>query len=867
MSVVLAHTLVQAGVTGKISGVVKDEISGVPLIGATVRVSGTDLIAMTDDEGEYFIINVPSGKYDVAVTHVGFEVITKKDVRVLLDLTTPVDFALKQVTIELKQDMVIYATNPAIQKDLTSSKAIFTADRLRNLPNVNTVQNVLSNYPGVVIDKGRDLHVRGGRAGQINYLYDGFVVVDPFVSNLGIRIMPTALEELSLTSGGFTAEYGEALSGIVNAVSAEGTSRFKGRVRMYEGATEAYDVSTARWGGLTRQGNRAVSAAVSGPIPGFNPDKYTFSASGEYLKDNGYLPHSGATNWSGSGKLAMQPSSKVKLIADFAYNHGSGDVYQHRDVNGRSYDFDLSGLPAFRRTAYLAGLTLNYSITAASIFSASVNRFSTIYKQAPQNLFDVYWDQWPGYPDQIHSRNYLNYADNTDPYQATGFTKDGDFNPAYQRREAAYNAVAVSYLSQVNKANQVKLGLDLSKYDVDWDSKQFYNSNPYGEKYTSKPLYLSLYAQDKLEYTDYVVNLGLRFDYRDPDVSYNTRSDLKVPVYEAAKTNSRISPRLGVAFPVTEKSVMHFNYGIYYAQPRYTYMYTNLQGDRSTGYPLLGNPNLKPEQTTSYELGLKQMLTENLTLDATAYYKDISDLVTTRSFDKVAGRTVTLYDNGDYGSVKGFDITLEKLALNSKLSGSVSYSYMIAMGKGASATDAYYTYLTSTTDTLAPVKEYRLDFDQRHTVTTVLSYRVPLDWKGSFMGMSLPSGWGLGFIGYFGSGLPYTKTDVNGNRLGERNEGQLPVNYRVDLRFNKDFSIGLKKSLLTFFIEVDNLFDRRNVLNVYSRTGLANNDGVATSSNDPVRLLELQRLDRLYDHDPQNYSAPRTIRTGLEFGL
>jgi hypothetical protein len=228
---------------------------------------------------------------------------------------------------------------------------------------------------------------------------------------------------------------------------------------------------------------------------------------------------------------------------------------------------------------------------------------------------------------------------------------------------------------------------------------------------------------------------------------------------------------------------------------------------------------------------------------------------------------VTKFDNDDYGSVKGFDVALEKLPMGGYFSASVSYSYMIAMGNGSSAMDPYYSYLTSTEDTLAPISEYRLDFDQRHTLTTVLSFRVPSTWQGKVFGLAVPGNWGITMVGYYGSGLPYTKTDSLGNRFGERNEGSLPANYSVDMRFNKDFFIGAKKNLLSFFIEVDNLFNKENVLNVYAHTGQPDDDNNRYTGGLATNQQELSRLDRLYDHDPQNYGPPRTVRTGLEFGF
>ena len=867
---------VMAGVTGKVSGLVTDAASGKPLVGATVRVAGTEMAAVTDEDGEYFIIGVPGGKYDIVVTHVGFEKLVKKDVRVLLDLTTPVDFTVQQVTIELKDQMVVYATAPPVQKDLTSSKVIFTSDRLRNLPNVQTVQAVLGVYPGVVSDRNNTMHVRGGRGGQVAYYYNGFSVQDPFIANAGIRIIPTALEELSLTSGGFTAEYGEAISGVVSAVTPDGGPNYHGRIKAFEGLTHSYDITTGQWQSLDRNTNRSLSMNLSGPLPFADPMKYNFFAAGEYLRDNSSLPHNYYVSYAGVGRLAMQPMPRLKLLVNGAYQSVFGDRYAHRDVNGRSYDFNLSGLPSFKNKAYLVGVSANYAVNGISILSLSLNRFKTYSKQAPKRYFDLYWRDWPGYSEDsagnyngtIDDNNYMNNRDWTDAAEATGFAGGSDYDPSFRWRSAAYNSIAASWLSQLNKSNEVKVGFSYRRYAVDWDFKQFYNASPYGEKYSSNPIYASWFAQDKLEYRDIIVNLGLRYDYRNADIEYNTTPGGLTPTYKEADAKSELSPRLGVSFPVSESSVIRFNYGVYFQAPQYTTMYTNLRGDISSGLPLLGNPDLRSEQTKAYELGVTNMVREDLRLSVTAYYKDMKDLVTTRSEFKVAGAPVTQYKNGDYGTAKGFDVILERLPKSGIFSGSISYSYLIAMGNGSYALEPYYTYLGNAVDSLPPMKEYPLDFDQRHTLTAVADFRVPKDWKGSLFGMSVPGAWGVSLVGYVGSGLPYTKTDNVGNRMGERNEGRLPTQSRVDMRFNKDFAFGLKQQALTFFIEIDNLFNTHNILNVYTNTGLPDNDNNRVGTSGLVtRADEIERLDRLYDHDPQNYSLPRTVRTGLEYSF
>ena len=863
-----------AGVSGKISGVVEDTVTGEPVVGATVRVLGLDMVTTTDEDGDYFMIGVPVGEYDVVVSHVGFETVVKEGVRVLLDLTSPVNFEVRQVAIDLKREVVVRAANPIIKLDLTASRSIFTADRLSILPNTVTVQSVLTNYPGVVVDKNQNMHVRGGRSGQVAYYLDGFSVQDPFVANSGLRIIPDALEELSLLSGGFTAEYGEALSGVVNAVTREGGAEYQGSVRYYEALSHNYDVTIGKWNDLSGGSNRSGSFDLSGPVPGFDPKKYTFFVAGEYLRDDNFLPHNQTSSYTGITKLIMKPSMKFKVKANLTYYRASGEVYDHRDVNGVSYDFNLDGLPSFEREAYLVGFTSNYTFSERTILTASLNRFSTNTLSAPTHLMDLHWSQWPGYSEDedgvyngtIDDDNYNNNPDFSDPYEMTGFAMGDDFEPTYAWREAQYNSASAALVAQLSKSNQIKVGMELRKYDIERDFKQFYNTNPYSELYSSKPMHTSFYVQSKLEYADLVVNSGLRLDHRSQDVSYNVTPLEATPTYKEAESKTRLAPRLGVSFPISEKSVMHFNYGTYYQVPLYRAMYFNLEGDVSSGLPILGNPDLSPERTTSFELGLDHLIGDGLRIDLTAYYKDIEDLVTTRSSVEVGTSPITFYDNGDYGSAKGFDLALEKLRGDDYYSASVSYTYMIATGNGSTAEEPYYTYITDP-DEDAPITEYPLDFDQRHTLTAVVEYGVPRDWSSRLFGIKIPGSWGVTFAGYYGSGLPYTKTDQSGHRLGERNEGRLPSIYSVDARFNKNFHFSNREFFLTFFLEVDNVFNRHNVLNVYSRTGLPDDDADMVGSGLALDQDELDRLDYLYDHDPQNYSPPRTIRTGLEFNF
>ena len=269
------------------------------------------------------------------------------------------------------------------------------------------------------------------------------------------------------------------------------------------------------------------------------------------------------------------------------------------------------------------------------------------------------------------------------------------------------------------------------------------------------------------------------------------------------------------------------------------------------------------------------MINQDYRLDVTVYYKDIKNLISTRDIGLFGYSTpVTQFVNEDYGSAKGVDVTVERIA-HGNFSGRLTYSYMLAKGNSSSAYEGYYNYITDDVDTVMPVQEYPLAFDQRHTLTLHLDYRAPRDWKGRLFGLTIPGAWGLNLSGNYGSGLPYTITDnVTGVRVGGINEARLPSKYTVDLRFNKDIYLGRSDDrFFSFFVEVDNLFNRRNVLDVYTNTGKPDDEGLRydlTADPDgdgPYTAEDVNRLYRLLAMDPTHYSAPRRFRVGLSLNF
>ena len=147
IAITLSMVLLTAGQTGKIAGRVTDSGSGEPLVGCNVLISGTSSGAATDANGEYFIINLDPGSYDVEFSMIGYASYTSEGVSVNIDVTTPVDAALTTEAVELA-GVSVTAEQPPIENTLTSSKQIVSGDMMAGMA-ITDVNDVVKTLPGV----------------------------------------------------------------------------------------------------------------------------------------------------------------------------------------------------------------------------------------------------------------------------------------------------------------------------------------------------------------------------------------------------------------------------------------------------------------------------------------------------------------------------------------------------------------------------------------------------------------------------------------------------------------------------------------------------------------------------------------------
>ena len=238
-----------AATTGKIAGVVKDANTGEPLAGANVLIVGTTMGASTDSEGRYFVINVPVGRYSIRATMMGYKVLTQTNVMVNVGITSELNFELAATVIE-GEEITVVADRPLIEKSLTQSKMTFSSEELDHALPVGNIHKIVetaaSTFQG---------YVRGGRKYETKTIVDGVDVSDSYFSGgtgafgtldvghvyqafrrselneTAVSDVPgSAVQELNVFAGTFTAEYPTASAGIINMVTKSGGQNYAGKL-------------------------------------------------------------------------------------------------------------------------------------------------------------------------------------------------------------------------------------------------------------------------------------------------------------------------------------------------------------------------------------------------------------------------------------------------------------------------------------------------------------------------------------------------------------------------------------------------------------------------------------------------------------
>ena len=764
------YSTVHAGTTGKITGQVTDR-EGNPLPGASVVIKGTRRGTEADEEGFYVLLSVEPGLHTLVASMVGFRSEPKEGVVVSSDFTTNASFELKEEALELGEVVVtaergrggwgmlgVRGDAPPVEPDRTTTIYRVTDSDTKASPNVRSILGFIELQPGVTLDAGGNtLTVRAGDPEDVAYYIDGVPV--PSTDHIETRVYRnfnrTAIQELTVVTGGLDAEYGNAQGGIVRVVSQEGGQTYRGLMD-YEFAPpgkkhwgkNVYDSpihrGNARWDdpdwvgetvtlpdGRVAQAHRRLDYTgvsghfVEGSLSGPLARDMGFLAGGKWRRQPSVFPGPHLTtpfNINLSLKLTYRASQKVKLNLGGWYDRRKGafrgntseGMLDLREDGKNLFLADPDPAGTFYDTDYMFYGAVTHLLSPNTFYeirvSLSASKRDTAGVRLPPGAAHIS-EAVSGDPVRDKMAYYTVYRDVVDweRFSRNRLTVKADLSRQFNRKH--FLKTGFEMIRYSNRYQQYSsAGPDLRF--VGWYARTYKDTDFFPDQHNKgvNPLQLGVYAQDKIEMDGMVMNAGVRLDFLFQntcvtDIAYygplspmwNSMTRNRHAPTVRAPTFRSFSPRLGIAHPVTEQSVLRFFYGRFTQLPGFKHLYFNSwhstvpqdsdlnangaidSAERWNTFSSVGtsaispsssthhNPYLPSEETTSFELGLDWNFVRDYVLGITAYYKHSDNQMTTvqKVWDEAGASVATpgvvvISVPGVFRDARGFELNVKK---------------------------------------------------------------------------------------------------------------------------------------------------------------------------------------------------------------
>ncbi|HEX2866927.1 MAG TPA: TonB-dependent receptor [Ignavibacteriales bacterium] len=916
--------------TGKIMGKVQDKATGEAVGFANVILEGTSLGAATDADGNFVVLNIPPGLYSVTASYIGYQKTTVKDVRVNVGFTTRLEIGLNSGEITLGAVVVQGERNPLIRQDLTNPTVAITSESIQVLP-VDNITDVIKLQAGVVTGDDGSIHVRGGYGNEVAYSLNGLSMNDPYGNSRSVGIATNAVQEVSVSTGTFSAEFGNALSGVVNYVTKEGSDKYSFSVRGYAGdyLTNRKDLFF-NINDIDPMNRSRAEATLGGPVPLLGGTNFFFSGIFENFKgsfygirkynttdsyispdnfrasdprhgnasdayyfnpygqgsnglptgDSAIVPMDPSRSWNFQGNISHRFGSLLKLKYELVYNKAQSKGYS------RSYKYDPDGLGWNYSNGYIHSVDLTHTVSKNTFYTL---KGSYSYNQGEYYLYKNWND--PRYMPGLYSR----------ALSGTAFLTGGTDNSISERHTKTMSLKG-DLVSQMFGVHEVKAGFELRKHDVErigysvnFFKLQTINGVPTrtslnisdmlydpnlsivrdtirsASTYEKKPYQIAAYVQDKIELDkSLILNVGLRYEYFDPQTMYNpdisknltdSLAGYMTAGLEPVKGKHMVSPRFSVSYPITDKGIIRFSYGHFYQIGSLSELYlnNNLYVQNVASIPTFGNPNVKPQKSVQYELGLQQQLTDDLKFDLTGYYKDVRDYIFTQTVYTENARQYNILTNLAYSNVKGVTLSfLKRRSAESSFSATLDYTFQIAEGNRTyPSEDLFFSEASGKQSETFLVP---LSFDRPHLINGTVTF-------------SDPESYSIGIIYNIQAGTPYTPQlpPSLSPITYTQNSSAKPMDWNVDFKAEKYFRVGgLSYSI---FLQVENLFDTQNERYVYASSGraLSNVEQTLNASQfNDIRnriqrdrgMIPMSEIDNYY-RNAENLNMPREVRLGF----
>jgi len=871
------------GPTGKITGKVIEK--GNPIPYANVKIlGGPRLGALTDENGAFSIPGVPVGTWQIQAEPIGYDK-QVQSITVNAGQTATVTFTVGETKVVKQIEEIEVRAEKRIDTKSSTTKQTITAEKLKELP-VDNLREAIGTKAGVVA-MGGDLHFRGGRADEVKFQFDGVEVSDPLTGR-GANIATLAVAGTDVLSGGFDAEYGNALSGVVNVSTKEGTDRFGGDVRWdtdrYGDPTKTYDNFdrfTFGFGGPTPIKNLTYFATYEGTFSdtylksSMTKPSYTIL---DFLQFGNRQSNTVNTNL----KFAYRLNSKNKVTFETVnnrdiftpYNHmwsregfvkvtydtaqGTGAVtprYGTWSFTKEDSTFMPMNMPDHvpttdnkyqQFTAVWTNQISDKSVLATRLSNLSFNTHTSVGHLQPweyDTQTPFFWNGniSPG------TENNLYYATHGDfPVWAENATSTSELKSDFSTRKWKNHTVKTGIDAKYNMVRNLTInGPNLEANGLPGQSRSdFLNYNPEG----------AAYLQDRWEFEGLVLNIGLRYDMFTPGLQISD-ADLT----SGKRYKQQVSPRLGIAYPISDKDVLSFHYGWTYQTPSRAVIFQNREINASVN--TRGNPDLEPETNISYQAGVQHLFSRDVSGQFSVFFKDIYGLITVRQERDQYGNLVNVFFNGDYASARGFEASISK-SFSHKFSAEINYSYQLATGVASDPQAALQFFNGG--QLYLPIAEQPLDWDQRNTLSLQAVVRDP-------------GKWGFRMLWSYGSGLPFTPTFRNDRKPDPNldNSRRQPSTSTLTVDGDKYYKIWGQN--VTLFFDARNILNSTTILSLTQNSFPNNNVDRAGGSDYLIYYTETGRAGGAYlqdingdnvddwvpVHDPRVFDEGRHVRLGV----
>ncbi len=892
----VALTATAAGAqTGKLSGRVLDA-NGEPLISASVLVVGTTYGAATDLDGVYNVLRIPPGTVDVRVSSIGYQTQVIEGVQIRSNTTTELDVTLQEETVA-GEEVIVTAEQPVVDITQTSTIATVSRDEIAALP-VQELADVVNLQAGVV-----DGHFRGGRLGEVQFQVDGVSVNNPYDNTSTLTLDRSVLQEVQVISGTFDAEYGQALSGVVNAVLRSGDAgRYEASFEFFGGdflspgndstvvrtriagrdsvATVPFAPYISDIDPLSRQN---FQASISGPVPllpgtTFLLNGQRFVNNGRFAAERRFVPTDTSnfeTNefnptgdgtivplgydrrWSYLGKVSNTLIPNVRLDYQFI-----GAVRDRQGAN-YAYRFNPDGASTQSEFSLVHGLGILHTLSNNVFYELNLR----------QNLFDYADYRFEDLGALPETGTRVPLPDDS-PYAVAGrpigsqnfengaIIQGYDLGRFVQRTNSYVAKGAVT--AQVTNVHLIKGGFEVQTSDVEFGQPGSVQAfiidgvqrlgvlrDTLGAQVIDfQPVQAAAFLQDRIEWGDLRVRAGLRMEYFDANAT--VPSDLQnpansipdAPTSEPVDTSVKLvlAPRLGVSFPFLDRASLFFSYGHFYQLPGLGTFFNNAD------YSVLQDL----QQGNEFSQGV--LGNPDLDPEFTTQYEFGFKSRVTRDL----GLDVSLFYK-DIRDLLGIEFIQTYTAAQYARWTNVDFGnvrgFTISVDQralGPLSTTLDYSFQIASGNASDP----RETFNRAAGGDDPLPRVAPFNWDqrhtlNATAIVSEPDNYNVTGILRMGSGRPYTPSVGTGFGANlENNSGRKDLSVVVDLRAEKVLTFAGLRS--TAFVRVFNVFDS------YFQNGAVYND-----TGSPFYTLNPERQ---LNPDPTRFAEPRRIEVGISLG-